>query len=53
MLLIDTVDFANFWDPKSQETLIFNNFVGGASIFCYDRSAYFEFHSQKNRMIRN
>jgi len=27
--------FCDFWDPKSQETLIFSNYVGGASIFDY------------------
>lgn len=25
----------DFWDPKSQETLIFSNYVGGAAIFDY------------------
>lgn len=25
----------SFWDPKSQETLIFSNYVGGAAIFEY------------------
>ncbi len=29
----------NFWDPSSQETLIFSNFVGAAVIFSYNRSA--------------
>ena len=33
--LIDTLNAANFWDPQSQETLIFNNYVGGAAIFEY------------------
>lgn len=37
MELIDTMNAANFWDPTSQETLIFNNFVGGAAILRYDR----------------
>ncbi|MBE6836805.1 MAG: bifunctional diguanylate cyclase/phosphodiesterase [Ruminococcus sp.] len=36
MDFIDTVDALNFWSPKSQETLIFNNYVGGAAIFEYD-----------------
>lgn len=27
----------NFWDPRSLETLIFSNFVGGAAIFEYHR----------------
>ena len=29
------MDAGKFWDPKSMETLIFNNFVGGAVIFSY------------------
>ena len=33
--VIDKFDVGNFWDPKSQETLIFNNYVGGAAIFSY------------------
>ncbi len=37
MDLIDTFNSANFWEPTSQETLIFNNFVGAAVIFNYDR----------------
>lgn len=36
MKLISTMDAANFWDPKSLETLIFSNFVGGAAIFTYE-----------------
>ncbi len=28
-------DACDFWEPKSQETLIFSNFVGGAAIFEY------------------
>ncbi len=35
MDLIATLNSFNFWDPKSQETLIFSNYVGGASIFEY------------------
>ena len=35
MKLIDNFDVNNFWDPGSQETLIFNNYVGAAKIFCY------------------
>ncbi len=35
MNLIATLNSFNFWDPKSQETLIFSNYVGGASIFEY------------------
>lgn len=34
--LIDSLDALNFWSPKSQETLIFNNYVGGAAIFEFD-----------------
>ena len=36
MNLIDSLDALNFWSPKSQETLIFNNYVGGAAIFEFD-----------------
>ena len=35
MELIRTMDAGKFWDPASMETLIFNNFVGGAAIFSY------------------
>ncbi|HJJ47418.1 MAG TPA: EAL domain-containing protein [Methanocorpusculum sp.] len=37
MKLIDTLDAGKFWDPASQETLIFSNFVGGAAIFSYHK----------------
>lgn len=33
--LLEALDANNFWSPKSQETLIFSNYVGGASIFEY------------------
>ena len=33
--LIDEMDAGKFWDPNSLETLIFNNFVGGAVILSY------------------
>jgi len=33
--LIDNFDANNFWNPESQETLIFNSYVGAANIFCY------------------
>lgn len=33
--LIETLNAFNFWDPQSQETLIFSNYVGGAAIFEY------------------
>jgi len=33
--LISTMDAGKFWDPNSLETLIFNNYVGGAAIFRY------------------
>ncbi|MGN0982686.1 MAG: EAL domain-containing protein [Candidatus Limivicinus sp.] len=36
--LIENLNAVDFWDPKSQETLIFSNFVGGAAIFEYDGS---------------
>ncbi len=35
MRLIDTLNACDFWDPQSQETLIFSNYVGGAAIFDY------------------
>ena len=35
MSLIRHMDAGKFWDPDSMETLIFNNFVGGAAIFTY------------------
>lgn len=35
MDLISTMNAGRFWDPSSMETLIFNNFVGGAVIFSY------------------
>ena len=35
MDLIDTMDAGKFWNPESLETLIFNNYVGGAAIFTY------------------
>lgn len=33
--LIDSLNAVNFWDPRSQETLIFNSYVGGAAIMDY------------------
>ncbi|MBR3600424.1 MAG: bifunctional diguanylate cyclase/phosphodiesterase, partial [Lachnospiraceae bacterium] len=35
MRLIDTLNACDFWNPASQETLIFSNYVGGAAIFDY------------------
>ena len=35
MRLLDNINACDFWDPKSQETLIFSNYVGGAEIFDY------------------
>ena len=35
MRLIDTMNACDFWNPQSQETLIFSNYVGGAAIFDY------------------
>ncbi|MBQ9124413.1 MAG: bifunctional diguanylate cyclase/phosphodiesterase [Acholeplasmatales bacterium] len=35
--LLDVMKAGNFWDPKSQETLIFSNYVGGAAIFVYHK----------------
>ena len=33
--LIGNLYSCDFWDPRSQETLIFSNYVGGAAIFDY------------------
>ncbi len=33
--LLNTFKADRFWDPNSLETLIFNNFVGGAAVFSY------------------
>ena len=33
--LKENLNTCDFWDPKSQETLIFSNYVGGAAIFDY------------------
>ncbi len=33
--LLKTFNADNFWDPNSLETLIFNNYVGGAAVFLY------------------
>ena len=35
MNLMENLNSCDFWDPKSQETLIFSNYVGGAAIFDY------------------
>ncbi len=35
MFLIDDFNAAQFWDPRSMETLIFSKFVGGAAIFSF------------------
>lgn len=39
-----TMETLNFWEPKSQETLIFSDFVGGAAIF--------EYHNGKAEILR-
>lgn len=36
--LIDSFSSYNFWDPRSLDTLIFSNLVGGACVFQYDKS---------------
>ncbi len=33
--IIDTLNVSDFWNPESQETLIFSNYVGAAAIFEY------------------
>ncbi len=38
MNLNEKLNTANFWNPESQETLIFSNFVGAAAIFSYNIS---------------
>lgn len=40
MDLIRTMDAGKFWDPSSMETLIFNNFIGGAAIFTYQEGKW-------------
>lgn len=35
--LIETMNAFDFWNPSSMETLIFNNYVGGAFIFHYTK----------------
>ncbi len=35
MQLIETMNAGDFWNPASQDTLIFNNYVGGAAVFDY------------------
>ncbi len=44
MRLIETLNAFDFWNPKSQETLIFSNYVGGAALFDY--------HDGKVEMLR-
>lgn len=44
MKLFENLNGVDFWDPKSQETLIFSNFVGGAAIF--------EYHGDKAEILR-
>ena len=44
MRLIETMNAEDFWNPESQETLIFSNYVGGAAIFDY--------HSGQVEMLR-
>jgi len=42
--LVENLNSCDFWDPKSQETLIFSNYVGGAAIF--------DFHNGKLEVLR-
>lgn len=37
MKFIDNLDAEKFWNPNTFETLIFNNFVGGAGILSYEK----------------
>lgn len=36
LCLIDSMDAEKFWNPESLETMVFNNFVGGAAIISYE-----------------
>ena len=36
MDLIESMNAEKFWNPESMETLIFNNYVGGAAIFAFE-----------------
>lgn len=36
-LLLKAMNAERFWDPDSLETLIFNNYVGAAAIFSYEK----------------
>ena len=44
MHLIETLKACNFWDPLSQETLIFSSYVGAAAIF--------DWHNGKIELLR-
>ncbi len=37
LTLSGEIDAGRFWDPNSQDTLLFNHFSGGAAIFRYDQ----------------
>ena len=39
LLLIKAMKAERFWDPASLETLIFNNYVGAAAIFSYEKGS--------------
>lgn len=34
--LVDDMEVVDFWNPKSQDALVFNNYIGGTVIFDYD-----------------
>lgn len=38
MKIMDGIDAERFWSPDTVETFVFNNFVGGAAIFSYDKT---------------
>ncbi len=40
MTLDEKLHAIDFWDPTSQETLIFSNFVGAAAILSYNRTTH-------------
>lgn len=44
LVTVETLDNNRFWDPASMDTLIFNNYIGGACIF--------EYHKGKTELLR-
>ncbi len=52
MDLISTMDAGKFWNPESLETLIFNNYVGGAAIFVYHKDGRAEILRVNEKYIK-